>query len=80
MIFELRRRKGGRRCKLSDMSTFGFGMRESVLDTGIDDVVPSSNWIKYCGEVARLRGMSITVPDRVTLASGLVFVTLVPGG
>jgi hypothetical protein len=62
------------------MSTFGFGMRESILDAGIDEVVPSSKRIKYCGIVAGSIGMSITVPDRVMFVSGSVFATLFPEG
>jgi hypothetical protein len=50
------------------------------LDAGIDEVVPLSKRIKYCGEVAGSIGMSITVPDRVMFVSRSVFATLGPGG
>ena len=62
------------------MSTACFGMRDSICEAGTDNVDPSSNWIRYWGEAAGLRGVSITVPERTTSVAGLVSATRVPGG
>ena len=64
MILELRQRKGGRRWEESDGESRGFGMSEAILEAGNDLVVPSSNWVRYCGEILGSIGMSTMVPER----------------
>ena len=53
-------------------------MMEGIVDDGTDVVVPSSNWIRYCGEMAGSIGISMTVPVRVVSSSRIS--TRVPGG
>jgi hypothetical protein len=50
-------RNGGRRWEELDVKTCGFGMREAIFDAGTDFVVPSLNWMRYCGEVVGSIGM-----------------------
>ncbi len=64
MIFEFKRRKGGRRCEESDSETRGFGISEAILEAGIGLVVPLLNWTRYWGEMVGSIGILMTVPER----------------
>ncbi len=46
MIFEFRWRKECRRCELSSISMLGLGIRDCIFETGMEEVVLLSNWIK----------------------------------
>ena len=61
MILEFKQRKGGSRWEESDGEPRGFGIGEAILEAGIDLVVPSWNWTRYCGEMVGSIGMSTTV-------------------
>jgi hypothetical protein len=56
-------------------------MREGILEAGTDSVVPSSNWLRYCGEVVGCSGMSMVVLEqRMALLLGLTSSIQVTGG
>ena len=42
----------------------GFGISKAILEAGINSVVPSSNWTRYCGEMVGSIGISTTVPEQ----------------
>ena len=74
------KRKEGRK-EMTDGDTRGFGMNEAIFEAGMDLVVPSSNWMRYCGERVGSMGMSTTVPEQRTLPLlELGSTTRVPGG
>jgi hypothetical protein len=81
LILEFRQRKGGRRWEELDGELHGFGMSKAILEAGNDLVVPSSNWMRYCGEILGSIGMSTTMPEQ-GISSLLEFGSLirVPGG
>ena len=47
----------------SDEEGHGGGIREAISEAGNDFVVPSSNWMRYCGVRVRSIGISTTVPE-----------------
>ena len=59
----------------------GLGMKDGMFRAGTDLVEPSSNRMRYCGEVVGSIGMSMTVPGRQTVSLlELGSSTQVPGG
>ena len=65
MILEPGWRNSGRRCIESNSVTISFGIRDGMLAAKTERVVPLSYMIRYCGDEAGSRGISIMVPEWV---------------
>jgi hypothetical protein len=65
---------------VSESDVTGLGIRSGILEAGTERVVPSSNKIRYCGDVDGSNGISITVPACVDRDVGSTSSTRVPRG